>query len=59
MFDWHDFFGALFFFTVMILLAFLLSFGLYLLCEIGNAWGFAIIVVCIVLGGSIAVGFGL
>ena len=59
MFDWHDFFGALFFFSVLIVIVCLIAGGFYMMCETGNAWGYALVVIGIVLGGSVAVGFGL
>lgn len=59
MFDWRDFFCALFFLSTLILMAFLLACGFYMMCEKGNAWGFALIIGVGVLGGSIAIGFGL
>lgn len=59
MFDWREFLGALIFFSVLILIVCLLAGGFYLMCERGNAWGFAIVVGGAVLGGSIATGFGL
>ena len=58
-FDWKDFWGSLLFFSVIVLLVLLLGFGLYLLCECGSVWGFAIVVGTAILGGSIAIGFGL
>ena len=59
MFNWRDFFCALIGFTALIFIPFLIGIGFYIVCEIGNAWGFALIVGGSVLGGSIAVGFGL
>lgn len=59
MFDLMAFLGALLFFSVIVLLVLLLGFGFYLLCECENVWGFAIVVGTILLGGSIAIGFGL
>ena len=59
MFNWRDFFGALFFFSALIFIPCLMGIGFYIVCEIGNAWGFALIAGGIVIGGSIAIGFGL
>ena len=58
-FDWIAFWGSLLFFSVIVLLVLLLGFGLYLLFECGSVWGFAIVVGTVVLGGIIAIGFGL
>ena len=58
-FDWIAFWGSLLFFSVIVLLVLLLGFGLYLMCECKNVWGFAIVVGTVILGGSIAIGFGL
>ena len=59
MFDWRDFFGALILFCALILIVCLIAGGFYIICETGNGWGFALIVGGIVLGGSLAIGFGL
>lgn len=59
MFDWHSFFSALIAFSVVFLIAGLITLGLYLMYELGNVWGFALIAGAIALGGSIAIGFGL
>lgn len=59
MFNWRDFFGALFLFSALIFIPCLIGIGFYIICEIGNAWGFALIVGGVVLGGSVAIGFGL
>lgn len=59
MFDWRDFFCALIFFFALILIVCLIAGGFYIMCETGNAWGYVLIVGGIVLGGSVAIGFGL
>lgn len=59
MFDWRDFFGALIFFSALILIVCFIACGFYIICEMGSAWGFALIVGAVVLGGSIAIGYGL
>ena len=59
MFDWREFFGSVIFFSVVILIVCLISGGFYMMCATGNAWGFALVVGGIVLGGGIAAGFGL
>ena len=59
MFNWRDFFGSLLFFSVVVLLVLLFGFGFYLMCACENIWGFAIVVGTAILGGSIAIGFGL
>lgn len=59
MFNWRDFFSALIFFSALFLIVCLIAGGFYMICETGNAWGFALIVGGGVLGGSIAIGFGL
>ena len=59
MFDWRKFFGSVIFFSALILVVCLIACGFYMMCETGNAWGFTLIVGGSVLGGSIAVGFGL
>jgi hypothetical protein len=59
MFNWHTFFGALLFFTVLIVIICLIAGGFYVMCETGNEWGYALVVGGIVLGGSIACGFRL
>lgn len=58
-FDLRAFLGALLFFSVIVLFVLLLGFGFYLLCVCENVWGFAIIVGTAIIGGSIAIGFGL
>ena len=59
MFDWRSFLGALVFFCIAIVIVGLIAGGFYMMCETGNPWGFALIVGTFVLGGSVAVGFGL
>ena len=59
MFDWMAFWGSLLFFSVVVLLVLLLGFGFYLMCACENVWGFAIVVGTVIIGGSIAIGFGL
>ena len=59
MFDWREFFGSVIFFSVLILIVCLIAGGFYMMCETGNVWGFTLVVGGIVLGGGIAVGFGL
>lgn len=59
MFDWKYFFYALIVFSALIFIPCLIGIGFYIVCEIGNAWGFALIAGGIVIGGSIAIGFGL
>ena len=59
MFNWRDFFGALFGFTALILVVLLIAGGFYMMCEMGNAWGYALVVGGALLGCSIAIGFGL
>lgn len=59
MFNWRGFFGALIGFFIAILLVFLLGAGLYLICELNNAWGLALVVGIPVIGVSIAIGFEL
>lgn len=59
MFNWRDFFGYVSTFFALIGIAALIATGLYEMCEMGRAWGYALVVGGIALGGSIAVGFGL
>lgn len=59
MFNWRDFFGALAFLGVIVIGVIFIASGFYLLCEKGSIWGFAMVVAGSVIGGSIAVGFGL
>lgn len=59
MFDWRSFLGALFFSFGLIGIVGLVAGGFYMICEMGNAWGFALVVGGMVFGCSIAVGFGL
>ena len=59
MFNWRDFCGFLICMTVLVFSICLIATGLYMMCEAGNAWGYALIVGGIVLGGSISAGFGL
>ena len=58
-FDWMAFWGSLLFFAAVVLLVLLFGFGFYLMCACENVWGFAIVVGTAILGGSIAIGFGL
>ena len=59
MFDWRSFFVALMISFIAIVFVGLFALGFYMMCEVGNPWGFALIVGTIVLGGCVAVGFGL
>lgn len=59
MFDWRKFFGALAFLLAIVMGVTFIASGFYLLCEKGNIWGFLMVVAGSVIGGSIAVGFGL
>lgn len=57
MFNWRNFFGALILFLVLILIVGMIAGGFYLLCERGDACGYAMIVGGALIGGSIANGF--
>ena len=59
MFDWKAFLYSLLISIIVLFITGLIATGFYMICETGNAWGFALIVGSFVLGGSIAVGFGL
>lgn len=59
MFDWRACFGMILFIFFLILIVFLIATGLYMMCETGNAWGFALVVGGSVLGGGVVAGFGL
>ena len=59
MFDWGGFLCALIGFSVWLLILFILAFGFFLMCKCGNVWSLPIIAGCLVLCGSIAIGFGL
>lgn len=59
MFDWTAFFGTLITTIILLLIVGAVAAGFYMMCEMGNAWGFALIVGGAVVGCSIAAGFGL
>lgn len=59
MFDWRACFGMMFFIFFLLLIVFLIAGGFYMICETGNAWGFALIVGGAALGGGVVAGFGL
>ena len=59
MFNWRNFITALAVSCGAIVFVSLGAVGFYMMCEMGNPWGFALIVAALVLGGSVAVGFGL
>lgn len=59
MFSWRDFFGFVLTMFVLVGIAVLIAAGLYVMIEMGRAWGYALVVGGIALGGGIAVGFGL
>ena len=59
MFNWRNFLTALAVSCGAIVVVGLGAVGFYIICEMGNPWGFALIVGDLVLGVSVAVGFGL
>lgn len=59
MFNWREFISFLILMTVILFITCLVGTGLYLMSETGNAWGYALVVGGIILGGSFAIGLGL
>ena len=59
MFNWRDFFGFVAVMFAVLVPTAIIATGFYMMCEMGNAWGYALAVVGALLGGGIAVGFGL
>ena len=59
MFNWREFISFLILMTVILFITCLMATGLYMMSETGNAWGYALVVGGIILGGSFAIGLGL
>ena len=59
MFNWRDSFGFVAVMFAVLVTTAIIATGFYMMCEMGNAWGYALAVGGICLGGGIAVGFGL
>lgn len=59
MFDWRACIAFLVASCIVAFIVGLIATGLYMMYEMGNAWGFALVVGGVVLGGGIAAGFGL
>ena len=59
MFNWRDCFGFVLTIFALVGIAALIATGIYVMIEMGRAWGYALVVGGIALGGGIVVGFGL